>query len=89
MEHFLHQCVCVYIAYGPLHLGHFFSSFLIPYTFCRTPWTGDQPLARLLPTLRAVQTQNKCTQASMPRVGFEPSTPVFERDKTVDALLLL
>jgi hypothetical protein len=27
-----------------------FSSFLIPYTVGRTPWTGDQPAARPLPT---------------------------------------
>jgi hypothetical protein len=32
------------------------------------------------------QTQNKCTQTSMPRVGFEPTTPVFERARAVHAL---
>jgi hypothetical protein len=31
-------------------------------------------------------TQNKCTQTSMPLVGFEPTIPVFERTKTVHAL---
>jgi hypothetical protein len=36
--------------YSPLlELGRFFS-FLIPYTVARTPWTGDQPVARPLPT---------------------------------------
>jgi hypothetical protein len=30
--------------------------------------------------------QNKLTQTSMPRVGFELTTPVFERGKTVHAL---
>jgi hypothetical protein len=47
--------------YSPL-LGfgrHF--SFLILYTVGRTPWTGDQPVARPLPTYRATQTQNKHT----------------------------
>jgi hypothetical protein len=29
--------------------------------------------------------QNKSTQTSMPRVGFEPTIPVFERAKTVHA----
>jgi hypothetical protein len=29
------------------------------------------------------QTQNKRTQTSMPRVGFEPTFPVFERAKTL------
>jgi hypothetical protein len=34
----------------------------------------------------ATYTQNKRTQTFMPRVGFEPTTPVFERAKTVYAL---
>jgi hypothetical protein len=36
-------------------------SFLILYTICRTPWTGDQSVAMLLPTHRTTQTQNKRT----------------------------
>jgi hypothetical protein len=32
------------------------------------------------------QTQKKRTQTSLPRVGFEPTIPVFERAKTVQAL---
>jgi hypothetical protein len=47
---------------------------------------GDEPTARPLPTHITTQTQNKRTQTSMPRVGFEPTTPVFERAKTVHAL---
>jgi hypothetical protein len=31
------------------------------------------------------QKQNKRTKTSMPRVGFEPTIPVFERAKTVHA----
>jgi hypothetical protein len=50
-----------------------------------TPWVGDQPFARPLPTHSTVQTQNKRTQTSMPRVGLEPRTQVFERAKTVHA----
>jgi hypothetical protein len=56
------------------------------YTDGRTPCTGDQPVARPLPTRRTTQTQNKRTQTSMPRVGFEPAIPAFERTKTVRAL---
>jgi hypothetical protein len=41
-------------------LGRFFS-FLILYTVGRTPSTGDQPVARPLPTHRTTQTQNKRT----------------------------
>jgi hypothetical protein len=50
-----------------------------------TPWTGDQPVARLLPTHRTIQTQNKRTHTSMSLVGFEPTIPVFKQAKTVHA----
>jgi hypothetical protein len=56
------------------------------YTVGRTPWTGNQPVARLLPTHRTTHTQNKCTQTSMPQVGFKPTIPVLELAKTVHAL---
>jgi hypothetical protein len=46
-------------------------SCLILYTVGTTPWTGDQPVARPLPTHRTTQTQNKRTQTSMPWDGFE------------------
>jgi hypothetical protein len=72
--------------YSPmLGLGPF-SVFLILYTVCRTPWTGDQPIARPLPTHRTTQTQNKRTQTSMLRVGFEHTTPVLEWVKTIHGL---
>jgi hypothetical protein len=65
--------------YSPLlDLGHFLS-FLILYTVGRTPWTGDQPFARPLPTHRTTQTRNKRKQTSIPGVEFESTTPVFER----------
>jgi hypothetical protein len=54
--------------------------FLNLYTVGRTLWMGDQPIARTLPT------QNKCTQTSMPQVGFEPMIPLFEWAKIVRAL---
>jgi hypothetical protein len=60
--------------------------FLNLYTVGRAPWTGDKPVARPLPTHRRTQTQNKRTQISMPRVGFEPTIPAFERTKTVHLL---
>jgi hypothetical protein len=41
-----------------------YGSFLILYTVGRTPWTGDQPVARPLPTHRTTQTQ-KLTQTSI------------------------
>jgi hypothetical protein len=53
---------------------------------CRTPWTGNQPVARPLPAHKTTQTRNKRTEASMPQVGFESMIPVLEREKTFDAL---
>jgi hypothetical protein len=45
--------------YSPLlGLDRFFS-FLILYAVGMTPWTGDQPVARPLPTHSTTQTQNK------------------------------
>jgi hypothetical protein len=49
------------------------------YTDCRAPWTGDQPVARQLPT----QTHNKRTETSVSQVGFEPTFPAFAQTKTV------
>jgi hypothetical protein len=60
--------------------------FLNFYTVGRTPWTGDQTFTRPLPTHRTARTQNKLTQTSMPRMGFESTIPTFERAKTVHAL---
>jgi hypothetical protein len=67
LSYFL-NCIFVYLSMalqllvGPWPL---FSS-LILYTVCRTPWKGDQPVARPLPLRRRTQTQNKHTQISMP-----------------------
>jgi hypothetical protein len=63
-----------------------FFSFLMLYSVGGTPWAGDQPVARLLPTHRTAQEQNKRTQTSMPRAGFEPTIPVFELAKRVHAI---
>jgi hypothetical protein len=68
--------------FGPWPLFQFFNV----YTVDRTPWTGDQSVATLPPTHRTTQTHNKRTQISMPRMGFEPMIPVFERAETVQAL---
>jgi hypothetical protein len=59
--------------------------FLNLYTVGRTLLTWDEPVARPLATHRTTQTQNTRTQTSMPRVGLEPTIPVFERAKTVHA----
>jgi hypothetical protein len=48
-------------------------SFLILFTF-RSSLSEGRPLHR-----------TKDTQTSMHRVGFEPTTPIFDREKTVRA----
>jgi hypothetical protein len=68
--------------YSPLLGSDCFFSFVILYTVDRTPWRGDQPVARALPMHRTTKTQNNHTQTYMPRVGFELMIPVFERPKT-------
>jgi hypothetical protein len=72
----------IYSPWGPWPLFQFPNL----YTVGRTPWRSDQPVTKPLPTRRSTQTQNKRTQTSMPWVGFEPTTPAFEREKTVHAL---
>jgi hypothetical protein len=60
----IYQCL-----YSPiLGPGRLFR-FVIRYTVCRTPWTGDQPVARPIPAHRTTQTQNKHTHTSVIRVG--------------------
>jgi hypothetical protein len=65
-----------------LDLGLFFS-FLILYTVGRTPWTGNQPVSRILPKHSTAQTQNNRKEISMSRMGFETKIQAFERAKTV------
>jgi hypothetical protein len=50
--------ISIYGSTALVDLGHLFS-FLILYTVGRTPWMGDQPVARPLPTHRITQTQDK------------------------------
>jgi hypothetical protein len=47
---------------------------------------GDQPVARPLSIQRTTKSQNKHKHTSILRVGFEPTSPVFEREKMVDDL---
>jgi hypothetical protein len=54
-----HICLCM--ALQPSVEPWPLLSFLIFYTVGRTPWMGDQPVARPLPTHRTTQTQNKRT----------------------------
>jgi thiosulfate reductase cytochrome b subunit len=65
------------------------SQFLDHFTDGRSPWTGDQLVARQLPKHRTTQTQENAhahTPKSMPRVRFEPTIPASARAKTVHAV---
>jgi hypothetical protein len=59
LMHIIYLSICLSV-YGStvflLNLGRFFS-FLILYTVGRTPWTGDQPVARPLPTQNNTNTE--------------------------------
>jgi hypothetical protein len=62
------------------------SSFLIHAQPVRLLGRGISPSQdRYLSTEQ--HKQNKRTQTSMPGVGFEPTTPVFDRAKTVHVLI--
>jgi hypothetical protein len=72
----------------PLWSTGLISQFLDHFTYGRTPWMGDQLIARPLPKQRTTQTQKNAHihQTSMPWVGFEPMIPASERAKAVHAL---
>jgi hypothetical protein len=46
--------------------------------------TDDQPVSRQPPAQES--TQNKRKETSLPRVGLEPTTPVFEQANVFHAL---
>jgi hypothetical protein len=71
--------------YSPLlDLGRFFS-FLILYAVGRTPWTGDQPIARPLPTHRTTQTQKKSRHPCL-KWDSNPQSQCLRGAKTVHVL---
>jgi hypothetical protein len=51
--------------------------------FGRTPWTGDRPIAKPLPTQERT-TQKKRRHSPMFWVGFEPKVPMFRRFNTTN-----
>jgi hypothetical protein len=59
--------------------------FLDVFTRTVSLWTSDHLVARLLPTNKTAYTKHKHIQTSLPQVGFEPTTPVFEPAKSVHA----
>jgi hypothetical protein len=81
----LSVCLSIYLwLYSPCGTWPLLQ-FLSLYIVGRTPWTGDRPVARPLPAHTTTHIQNKRTQTSMPRMGLEPRTPMFELAKTIHA----
>jgi hypothetical protein len=48
-------------------------SFFTQYTVGGIPWTGDQPVARPLPTHRTIQTQNKRHNTDIHALSLVPT----------------
>jgi hypothetical protein len=53
--------------------------------FGRSPWTGDQPVARPIPTQDSTKHKER-GHTTMPRAGFEPTISVLEWPITIGAL---
>jgi hypothetical protein len=70
-----------------LHETFRFASVTRPRRVGRSPWTGDQLVARPLPVHkhRKTYTQHE-HQTCMPEAGFEPTIQAFKQAKTVPAL---
>jgi hypothetical protein len=43
----------------------------------KTPWTGDHPCSKAVTHTGQYKQNKKRRETSMPRVGFEPTIPVF------------
>jgi hypothetical protein len=76
------NCTVLLWLYSPsLDLGRFFSFLIYTQSVGLLGRRISSSQGRYL-----TQTQHKRTQTSMPRLGFESTTPMFERAKTVRAL---
>jgi hypothetical protein len=80
------QMVCADSMYSILFYSILFYSITTVLQPLSVGLLGRGSASRKACTYTQNNTQNKCTQTSMPGVAFEPTTPVFERTKTVHAL---
>jgi hypothetical protein len=72
---------------GRLHDTFLFTSVTRSRTIGRTPWWGDQLVARPLPVYKHRKMHTQHTHyKSKPRVEYEPTVPASARAKTVYAL---
>jgi hypothetical protein len=71
--------------YSPLlDLGRLFSFLIFLQSVGLFGWGISPSQGRYLHT--GQHKQNKCTQTSMPKVGFKPTIPVYEGEKRVHDL---
>jgi hypothetical protein len=74
--------ICLWLYSPLLDLGRFFFQLLNPVHSRQDSLDGGSAHRKAATyTHRTTQTQNKRTLAPMPRVGFEPTIPVFEQAK--------
>jgi hypothetical protein len=73
----IYQSVYLWLYSSLLGLG-LFQFIDLFYSVGRTPWTGDQSIARPLAAHRTAHKHKINTQTSMTWVGFEPTTPGLE-----------
>jgi hypothetical protein len=94
--YYLSVCLSIYLSSIYLSVLSLYVSTYLP-TYLPTalqPFVGSWPLFQCLELFtqsvgllgRGIRSSQASTQTSMPRVGFEPTIPVFERAKTVYAL---
>jgi hypothetical protein len=78
----------IFSSHSHLEYRSDFSVLLIIFTEGRTPWTGDQLVARPLPKHRATQTQNKSIHT--PNIhalcGIQTHDPGFRASKETTCL---
>jgi hypothetical protein len=77
-------CVYYYYYYGSTALCWAVAAFSVSWSYTQSAGLtgrGNRPSQGLY-----LRTQNKRRETSMPRVGFEPTIPAFERAKTIHAL---
>jgi hypothetical protein len=84
VTHYLSIYLSIYGSTALADLGPFFSFLIYTQSVGPLGW-GISPSQDHYIHM-TTQIQNKRTQTSMPRVGFEPTIPVIERAKTVHAV---
>jgi hypothetical protein len=76
----------IYLFIAFVDLGRFFSFFIYTQSVGLLGRGISPPQGHYLHAKKKIQTHNKRTQTSTPRVEFEPTIPAFQRAKTLHAV---